>query len=134
MNIKSENELVRFVSGIDWDDAFIKEAHVASPTYIDEVDDGIVACDSAFSVRVLVCLPKNIDKVIEFKFYDVDQLSFEAQMDILPTANFKHNVIEFRFIGSEGRCIRCRRLEVKCSDSKYSRDRSLYLSQAADET
>lgn len=126
MKMESESQFSRFVASIGWEDAFIKEISVTSPTFIEEIDGGIVAFDSKFDVRALVCLPDNENKVVEFHFLEVEELSIESRMDILPTANFKHNSIEFRFIGNAGRCIRCRHIAARFIDAVFAGDCSLY--------
>ncbi len=64
--LTSENFLTH-INSFDWEDAFIKEVKVLSPSYVDD-DGGIVALDSKFDMNASVCLPEDPKKSIEFIF------------------------------------------------------------------
>ncbi|MGX5203172.1 hypothetical protein [Aliikangiella sp. IMCC44632] len=124
VELSSNTEVDALIQSINWEDAFIKESHFYSPSYISH--SGLVAADSKLSLRLAICLPDNDAKVIELKFEEVEEICIFAQMDILPKVYFRHNEVEFKLFEQSGHCIRSRKLYFQFLENYLSGDCAIY--------
>ncbi|WP_125721569.1 hypothetical protein [Pseudoalteromonas rubra] len=127
LELSSSEEVDALIQSINWEEAFIKESHLYSSSYIQP--SGIVAAGSKFSLRLTICLPENNKKLIELKFFEVEELCLFAQMDIFPTVVFRHNEVEFKLFMQSGHCIRSKKLYFQFLEEYLSGDCSIYTEE-----
>lgn len=80
ISIVTQHELDSLLSTIDWEDAFIKEVHLSSPTYV--LDRGIVAHDAYPNANIVICAPNM--KGLEFLFTEIENLKLVFAADLSP--------------------------------------------------
>ena len=82
--ISSQAELDAVLSRFPWHDSFIREAHMLSPSYILTPERRLVAPDSLWGFRLLVCSADIHHPGLEFIFEEVDQIALSAMVDLEP--------------------------------------------------
>jgi hypothetical protein len=82
--ISSQGELDAELSRFPWHDSFIREAHALSPTYVVAGKRQVVAPDSPWAFRLLVCSADSQHPGLEFVFEEVDQVALSSMVDLEP--------------------------------------------------
>ncbi len=108
--IDSENYFSNLVSSIDWEDAFIKDLTLKSPSTLDFDTGHTIAPDADFSLEMLILLPEGERKEIRFLFEEVDVLTCYARTEIDPFAKYRFNEIEIYIFGKTDFSIRCKKV------------------------
>lgn len=95
-----------FLKEMYWEDAFIAQFHVCSPTYADVVEGGVFAPDAPWGARLLVCgvEDKNDEKrTLEFLFNGVEYLALTSRQDLNPAVTYdgSRKTIVFSITGDE---------------------------------
>ena len=78
-----------FLKEMYWDDAFIAQFHVCSPTYA--MEGGVFAPDAPWGARLLVCgvEDKNDEKrTLEFLFNGIEDFAMSSRLDLNPAVTF----------------------------------------------
>ena len=78
-----------FLKEMYWDDAFIAQFHVCSPTYA--VEGGVFAPDAPWGARLLVCgvEDKNDEKrTLEFLFNGIEDFAMSSRLGLNPAVTF----------------------------------------------
>lgn len=91
----------------DWEDAFIKEMSIVSPTYVLS-DQSIVNHEALPCLRVFVSSPSIDSFDLEFLFVEIENLSAKFTQDLKPSIHFTFNRVEFSFNASSTP-LRCRK-------------------------
>ena len=104
--IETQQELNRLLSGINWEDSFIREGHLVFPTYVTSDGNNIVASGSALAARILVCTPKSRYEGIELLFEELEDFYLPSKVELKPVGRYSVGGVEFRFFGAEGTAIR----------------------------
>jgi hypothetical protein len=127
--ITTQSELDKLLSSIDWADAFVKEVHLFSPTYVR--DHGIVAHDAYPSANIIICAPEMNE--LEFLFTEIENLNLAFAADLSPRGRlFKtfwnsKSYWEFSFHGDK-RVMRVQQLAYRflegtsCTKQPWHRD------------
>lgn len=97
-----------------WEDAFVREWYLLSPSYID--NQKTIAPDCAPSMFVLICTYDLTYPCIELFFEEVEKISFSCNCDLHPVATFKNNQISFSFSESEISDIQSKYLHYRILD------------------
>ena len=95
---------------IDWEDAFIREAYLVSPSYIDPTDGGTVAADSLPSCKLLIHCQGNDHGALEFLIIDIEDLSMWFGGALKPAIAVDSDGIEFTLNTSTGTKIRAKEM------------------------
>ncbi len=125
--LESQGNLDNLLSEIDWEDSFIKEGHLASPSYLDLEKKGIIAAESTILARVLVCTPYSQYEGVEFLFEGSEDFYLPCNVDLEPSGVWSNSCIEFRFSGTKGPYIKARNVYyqmVECRgwSTKYAKE------------
>lgn len=126
IELNSNDKVNSLLENIVWEDAFIKESHSYSASYLTPY--AIFAADSAHSLRLAICLPENGEKIVEFLFESVEEVFLSVQMDIMPRICFKHNCVEFSLFEGSNHITRCRSVFFRVLENFYSSDCAIYTS------
>ncbi|KID56182.1 hypothetical protein JF50_18055 [Pseudoalteromonas luteoviolacea] len=127
VELSASSEVDALIISINWEDAFIKESHLYSASYI--LPSGIVAADSKPTLKLAICLPENDAKVIELRFDEVEEICIFTLMDIFPKILFRHNEIELKLCEKSGHCIRSKKLYYRFLEDYLSSDCSIYTEE-----
>lgn len=100
IKITSQQDLDAFLAIPNWDEAFVREWYLLSPTYIHPEDQAIVALDSPPTMRVLICIPDFTCPGVELFFEEVEEIYLSCRSDLRPAATFRNNSISFSFYGN----------------------------------
>lgn len=96
--ISSQNEINDLIKNINWEEAFLREWYLISPSYCLD-DQSIVASNAVPSMKILICTPELVCPGIELTFEDVENVFFASQIDLNPLAVFQKDCISFSFNG-----------------------------------
>jgi hypothetical protein len=110
IKINSQNDLDRLLAEPYWEDAFLREFYLLSPSYIDPIDSNWIAPDAAPMMLMLICFVENICPGIELLFKDVEDIYFSCRTDLNPKARFNEEIISFYFFGEHFPDIRCKEM------------------------
>ena len=102
-------ELSRFI----WHDSFIREAHLLSPSYVVTGKRTVVAPDSLWGFRLLVCSADAEYPGIEFVFEEVEQIALSAMVDVEPYGVFGTDGIDLFLTEGDQTPIRAKRLRIR---------------------
>lgn len=97
--IENQNQLNDLCQSINWDEAFIRETYMVSPTY-HTGDGSLVAFGSTPDIRILVITPHDKNNAgIEFILHSVHEimLDFEVEFHLSGKVNFHNTNIELGF-------------------------------------
>ena len=125
--INSASEACTLIGDINWEDAFIKESHFYSPSFM--MKDGIIAADSKLLMKISICLPENNNKIIEFKFKEIEEICLLAMIDIWPRIIIRHNEVEFKFSQESNYSIRCKSIYFRFLEDYLSSDCPIYTDE-----
>jgi len=95
--IHSDVELQEFLDSFDWHDAFIRESHLLSPSYVRPEDMGTVAPDALPVVRVLVTGPHPDCPSVELLFLEVIEQGAILNVDLCPSGHMVESGIVWHF-------------------------------------
>lgn len=97
--IETQGDLNELLASFSWEDAFIREAHVLSPSYVrDRITAvSVVAPDSAPGLRVLVCAPDRRTPALELLFDGVEDVVLPFRVDLEPRGVVLRGRVEFSF-------------------------------------
>lgn len=84
MYVSNQSELDAEISAFPWHDSFVREAHVLCPSYTVPGHRSVVAPDSKWLLRLVICSQDEQFPGIEFIFDGVDGLSLECRVDLDP--------------------------------------------------
>lgn len=101
IKITSQKDLDTFLAMPNWEDAFIREWYLLSPTYICPYNQATVAPDAAPMVRVLICTSEITYPGIELFFEEVEEIYLSCRSDLNPVGNFRYENIAFSFHGTD---------------------------------
>lgn len=107
--IENQNQLISLCQTIDWDDAFIREAYIISPSYKTEDGLSLIAFGSTPDIRMLVITPHDKNSAgIEFILQGVSEIRFDFQIPfhLSGKVNSYNTNIEMVFDESQTRNIR----------------------------
>lgn len=99
IKINSQKDLEILLSLPNWEEAFIREWYLLSPSYIDPDNQGTVAPDSAPMMYVLICTSELNCPGIELLFIEVEQIYFAGVCALNPRARFRNDHVLFSFYG-----------------------------------
>ena len=97
IKINSQEDLDILLNIVDWNDAFIREWYMLSPSYIEPESRGTVAADFLPIMYVLICTSELNCPCLELIFVEVDQIYFANGCDLNPIARFHKDKILFSF-------------------------------------
>jgi hypothetical protein len=106
--VNSQDDIDIIVSTPDWDDAFIRESYILSPTNV--ADQGIVAYEVPPTIKMLICTPNSRCPGIELIFVDVEHIYLSFRSDLETNGKYKNGYIDFSFTKSNPTEIRCREM------------------------
>jgi hypothetical protein len=90
--IQSQDQLEQLLKMFDWTDAFVREVHIVSPSYVNKVDSlGIMAADSSPTMRLLVTFPDEASPGLELTFEEVETVELVFRMDLNPIGNVERD-------------------------------------------
>jgi hypothetical protein len=97
--IETQRDMDEMLEFFLWEDAFIREAHVLSMSYVrDKVSDvSVVAPDVAPQLRVLVCAPDRRTPALELVFDGADNVMLPFCVDLEPKGVVSRDRVEFSF-------------------------------------
>ncbi len=125
ITITTQIELDNILSSIYWGDAFIKEAHLFSPSYI--VDGGgIVAYDFYPNASILVCTSETKCQGIEFILTEIDNFNLAFGADLSPRGLFFKTYVEFSFHECD-KVMRAKQFAYRFLSGCCCEDKSMYL-------
>jgi hypothetical protein len=84
MYVSNQSELDAELLAFPWHDSFVREAHVLCPSYTVPGRRSVVAPDSKWLLRLVICSQDEQFPGIEFIFEGVDGLSLESRVDLCP--------------------------------------------------
>lgn len=111
--ITTQTELDNLLSSINWGDAFIKEIHLHSPSYItSDPNRGIYAWDCSPTVGILVCTLETKCQGIEFILTEVENLNLTSCADLSPKGRFFRTYVALSF-GERDQVMRAKQLAYR---------------------
>lgn len=115
--IESQDDFASLSASVSWEDAFIKESFALTPSYLTE--DSIVAPDAKLWVKVLICTPESEYMGIEFLFEEVEEFYLPSAMDLEPEVSLCSSFTDFKFLSSDSKCIRAKRILYRFRGEEY---------------
>ncbi len=113
--IESQNDLETLIKDFDWHDAFIREAHVASPSY--RVDGGTAVAETPPCVRVLIASGVEANPALEILFDRVHHLSLPLNSDFEPHGEHREWKCYWSF-DSGGESTHCDQMRYRYLDNE----------------
>jgi hypothetical protein len=108
--ITSQIEADELISRIDWEDAFVREAYLVSPSYIDPTDGGTVAADSLPSCKILIHFPGDNHGALEFLMIGVEAIGIWFDGPLKPAIAVGSDGVEFALSTSAATKIKAKEL------------------------
>jgi hypothetical protein len=93
--IESQAELERVLSRPDWSHAFIREAHLESPSYLLD-EESVVAPEAPPVFRLLVGTLDPAHPAVEFVFEEVSSIDVSLRGGIAPVGTLDPGGVTFR--------------------------------------
>ena len=119
IKINSQYDFDTFLNLPYWEDAFLREWYLLSPSYILPKDLVTVASDSAPSMFILICTTDPAYPCIELFFENVEEIHLSCRGDLNPTARFQNNGVSFSFRGEETSDIVAQFIYYRILDEDY---------------
>jgi hypothetical protein len=101
IKINSQQDLDALLALLNWEDAFLREWYMLSPSYINPYKQEIIAPDSAPMMFILICTLDSTYPCIELFFEEVEEIYFSCRNDLNPVASYQNDRILFSFHGDE---------------------------------
>jgi hypothetical protein len=108
--LNDQSELDMVLTSFPWHDAFVKEAHVLSPSYVAKSGAHVVAPNSLWTFRLLVCSSERTKPAIEFSFEETDQIILSSLVELQPHGIVNSDGVEIFMSTSDLRPIRAKRV------------------------
>ncbi len=97
IKINSQKELDAFLAIPNWEEAFIREWYLLSPSYVCPYNQAVIAPDAAPIMRILVCTSEISCPGIELFFVDIEEIYLSCRNDLNPIGSFRSDCISFSF-------------------------------------
>lgn len=117
IKINSQQEINVLLALPDWEDAFLRECYLLSPSYID-TNANTVAPNANPVMYMLICTLDPKYPAIELFFEDVEDLYFSSRTEINPVVNFQQNHILFSYYEKKSADIKCKSLYYRFLDQQ----------------
>ncbi|HRD56200.1 MAG TPA: hypothetical protein PLC42_07380 [Parachlamydiaceae bacterium] len=116
IKISSQQEADKLLSLPDWEDAFLRECYLLSPSYIDPNIETTIAPDGVPVMYMLICTLDFNYPAIELFFEEIEDVSFSCRTEINPVINFRQDYISFSFYEKKYADLRCKSLYYNILD------------------
>jgi hypothetical protein len=116
IKINSQEELDIFLAIPNWEESFIREWYLLSPSYILPNNEATIAPDGGVIMRILICTTEPECPGVELFFEDVEEIYLSCRTDLNPVGNFRNDGISFSFHGAEAPDISCKSLYYRILD------------------
>ena len=113
MYVSNQSELDAELSAFPWHDSFVREAHVLCPSYTVPGRRSVVAPDSKWLFRLVICSQDEQFPGIEFIFEGVDGLSLECRVDLDPRGTIADGEVVMFMTAVDATPIRAERLRIE---------------------
>lgn len=110
IKINSQKDLDTLLAIPHWEDAFLREWYLLSPSYIHPYSQATIAPDAAPIMRILICTSELICPGIELFFEEVEEVYLSSRSDLKPVGNFRDDGVSFSFYGIDNPSIRAQAL------------------------
>ncbi len=113
MYVNTQSELDAEIAAFPWHDSYVREAHIQCPCYTSPGNRSVVAPDSNWLLRMIICSQDEEFPGIEFTFEGVERLSLEARVDLKPRGTVANGVVEVFLTTVDATPIRAERLRIQ---------------------
>lgn len=111
--ISSQRELDAELSNFPWHDSFVREVHALSPTYVVPGKLQVVAPDSPWVLRLLICSLDTQHPGLEFIFEESDQITLSSMVDLEPRGVIGSDEVIVFMTAVDPAPIRAKRLRIR---------------------
>jgi hypothetical protein len=110
--VKTQAQLDWMLSTFNWEDSFIREAHVASPSYIDS-KGGTTCPDCLPAARIIVVDRHSPHQAIEILFVETECVELSAGVYLNPIGHYSEREIVWKFSKHDQSGFRCRTMAYR---------------------
>jgi len=116
IDIENQAQAGELLRNFRWEDGFVRELHLVSPSYVTREPRSVVAWGAYPTARALITTQGAAPPAVELLFVGIQDLELWFRGDLDPAVSLEEGCVEWRFHKDSPSAVRCSSLRYAWPD------------------
>ena len=129
LELRTDQDVSDFIASVDWHDAFLREAYMLSPGFVEVSDDEIAGIRSYGvlpSAKCLICTSSGRSPAVEIVFRDVHVFCVDVTTEFNLSVSWRNGAIHWKFQVDRPGTVICKSAMYRHLDLSALGDNQMY--------